>query len=120
VLEPALPDIARLRPDALATGAWRLDIDNNPAVVGGTWTLQRRQDHVHVFLDVTRGWRPRGLPPLMAAVTRVAPVFRNWPMTYCWSATITFGDPPLLSSRWERKSSRRDQSYRRLTTARPR
>jgi hypothetical protein len=47
-------------------------------------------------------------------------VFRNWPMTYHWSATITFGDPPLLSSRWERKSSRRDQSYRRLTTARPR
>ena len=120
VLEPALPDVARLRPDALATGAWRLAIDDNPAVVGGTWTVERRQDHVHVVLDVTRGWRPRGLPPLMAAVTRVAPVFRTWPTTYRWSATITLGDPPLLSSRWERKSSRRDQSYRRLTTARSR
>jgi hypothetical protein len=120
VLEPAFPDIARLRPDVLATGDWRLAIDDNPAVVGGTWTVERRQDHVHVFLDVTRGWRPRGQPPLMAAVTRVAPVFRKWPTTYCWSATITLGDPPLLSSRWERKSSQRDQSYRRLTTARPR
>lgn len=120
VLEPALPDIARLRPGALATGAWRLAIDDNPAVVGGTWTVERRQDHVDVVLDVTRGWTPRGLPPLMAAVTRVAPVFRIWPTTYRWSATITLGDPPLLSSRWERKSSQRDQSYRRLTTARPR
>jgi hypothetical protein len=120
VLEPAVPDIARLRPDALATGAWRLAIDDTPAVVGGTWTVERRQDHVHVVLDVTRGWTPRGLPPLMAAVTRVAPVFRTWPTTYRWSATITLGDPPLLSSRWERKSSQRDQSYRRLTTARPR
>jgi hypothetical protein len=120
VLEPALPDIARLRPGALATGAWRLAIDDNPAVVGGTWTVERRQDHVDVVLDVTRGWTPRGLPPLMAAVTRVAPVVCTWPTTYRWSATITLGDPPLLSSRWERKSSQRDQSYRRLTTARPR
>jgi hypothetical protein len=84
VLEPAFPDIARLRPDVLATGDWRLAINDNPAV------------------------------------TRVAPVFRKWPTTYCWSAAITLGDPPLLSSRWERKSSQRDQSYRRLTTARPR
>jgi hypothetical protein len=60
VLEPAFPDIARLRPDVLATGDWRLAIDDNPAVVGGTWTVERRQDHVHVFLDITRGWRPRG------------------------------------------------------------
>jgi hypothetical protein len=120
VLEPAFPDVARLRPGARATGAWRLDIDDTRTVVGGTWTVERRQDHVDVVLDVTRGWTPRGLPPLMAAVTRVAPVFRNWPKTYRWSATITLDDPPLLSSRWERRSSQRDQSYRRLTTARPR
>jgi hypothetical protein len=120
VLEPAFPDVARVRPGALATGAWRLDIDDHPAVVGGTWTVERRQDHVEIALDVTRGWRPRGLPPLMAVVTRVAPVFRNWPTTYRWSATITLGDPPLLRSRWERTSGQRDQSYRRLTTARPR
>jgi hypothetical protein len=117
VLEPALPDLARLRPGALATGGWRLDIDDSPAVVGGTWTVERRHDRVDVVLDVTHGWRPRGLPPLMAAVTRVAPVFRRWPTTYRWSAIITLGDRPLLSSRWERKGSQRDQSYRRLTTA---
>jgi hypothetical protein len=104
VLHPALPDVARLQPGASATGAWRLDIDSSPAVVGGTWTVERRREQVDLVLDITRGWTPRGLPPLMAAVTRVAPVFRTWPTTYRWSATITL----------------RDQSYRRLTTARPR
>ena len=104
VLQPALPDVARLQPGASATGAWRLDIDSSPAVVGGTWTVERRREQVDLVLDITRGWTPRGLPPLMAAVTRVAPVFRTWPTTYRWSATITL----------------RDQSYRRLTTARPR
>jgi hypothetical protein len=119
-LQPALPDIARLQPGAVATGAWRLAIDTTPAVVGGTWTVERRPGQADLVLDVTRGWTPRGLPPLMAAVTRVAPVFRTWPTTYRWSATITLGDQPMLRSRWERKSSRRDQSYRRLTTARSR
>jgi hypothetical protein len=47
-------------------------------------------------------------------------MFRTWPTTYRCAATITLGDPPLLRSRWERNSSQRDQSYRRLTTARPR
>jgi hypothetical protein len=117
VLAPALPDVAQLRPGDLKTGAWRLDIDRTRAVVGGIWTVERREDHADLVLDVTRGWTPRGLPPLMAAVTRVAPVFRTWPMTYRWAATITLGDQPMLRSRWERKSSQRDQSYRRLTTA---
>ena len=120
VLEPALPDLARLRTGVPVTGAWRVDIDDHSAVVGGTWTAERRQDHVDLVLDATRGWTPRGLPPLMAAVTRVAPVFRTWPTTYRWSATIRLGDQPILSSRWERKSGQRDRSYRRLTGARPR
>jgi len=120
VLAPALPNLARLRPGAEAAGDWRLDIDDTSAVVGGIWAAERRQDHVDLVLDVTRGWTPRGLPPLMAAVTRVAPVFRTWPTTYRWSATITLGDQPMLRSRWERKTGQRDQSYRRLTTARRR
>jgi hypothetical protein len=48
----------------------------------------------------TRGWKPAGLPPLMAAVTRLAPVFRSWPTTYRWSGTVTLGDRPTLRSRW--------------------
>jgi hypothetical protein len=115
-LDPALPDLVRLAPGARVQGAWRLSVDDDPAVVGGTWTAQRHQDRVKLVLDVTRGWRPKGLPPLMAAVTRAAPVFRTWPTTYRWTATVTLGDQPTLRSSWERKGNRRDQSYRRLTT----
>jgi hypothetical protein len=116
-LEPALPDLATLAPGAHVAGVWRLAVDDDPAVVGGTWSAQRRRDRrVDLVLDVTRGWRPRGLPPLMAAVTRLAPIFRTWPTTYRWSATVILGDQPTLRSRWERTDDRRDRSYRRLTT----
>jgi hypothetical protein len=101
-------------------GTWQLRIDANPAVVGGFWTVYRRQDCVELVLDVVLGWRPAGLPLLMTAVTKVAPVFRTWPATYRWSATVTLGDQPTLVSRWERKGVQRDESYQRLTTSRSR
>jgi hypothetical protein len=81
--------------------------------------LKRRQDHIDLVLDVTRGWTPRGCRP-HGGCHPGRPVFRTWPTTYRWSATIALGDQPMLRSRWQRKSKQRDQSYRRLTTARPR
>jgi hypothetical protein len=116
-LAPALPDVARLRPRMTVEGTWRLGVDGDPHVVGGFWTVERRADRVELVLDVVQGWRPRGLPLLMMAVTRLAPVFRTWPSTYRWSGTITLGDRPNLRSRWERKGGQRDESYQRLTTA---
>jgi hypothetical protein len=114
-LEPALPDLTSLASGVRVRGVWRLGVDDDPTVVGGTWTASRSGERVDLVLDVTRGWRPKGLPLLMAAVTRVAPVFRRWPTTYRWTATVTLGNEPTLRSRWERKGDRRDQSYRRLT-----
>jgi hypothetical protein len=118
-LAPAL-QVARLRPQQSIEGIWQLDIDGDPAVVGGCWAAERRQDVVELVLDVLRGWRPTGLPPLMAAVTRVAPVFRTWPTTYRWRGMVTLGNQPTLTARWERKGNRRDESYRRLTRPRSR
>jgi hypothetical protein len=114
-LAPALPDLVRLRPSMTLEGTWQVGIDNDPAVVGGIWTVERRQDRAELVLDVVQGWRAVGLPALMAAVTRLASVFRSWPTTYRWSATVSLGDRPTLSSRWERKEGQRDESYRRLT-----
>ena len=115
-LEPALPDPAGLAPGASLAGAWRVAVDDDPAVVAGTWTAGRTGNRVDLVLDVTGGWRPKGLPPLMAAVTRAAPIFRRWPTTYRWTGTVTLGDQPALRSHWQRTGGRRDQSYRRLTT----
>ena len=119
-LIPALVDITQLRSGMTVEGTWRLGIDGDPAVVGGFWTIYRHQDRIELVLDVVRGWRPTGLAPLMTAVTRIAPVFRSWPTTYRWSGTLILGDRPTLSSWWERKGVRRDESYQRLTTPRAR
>jgi hypothetical protein len=75
-------------------GTWQLGIESDPVVVGGFWTAERRQAVVELVLDILRGWRPTGLPPVMAVVTRLAPVFRSWPTTYRWRERSPWGTSP--------------------------
>jgi hypothetical protein len=116
VLEPGLPALAGLSEGSPAGGAWRIIVDGRQ-ITGGRWHATRHGDEVDLGLDVTRRWRPpSGLPPLLRIVTRVIPVFRRWPTTYRWRATVTLGDPPTMTSTWERVDGDRGEAYRRATT----
>lgn len=112
-LDPPFPALGT--PVGACDGAWSVVIDDAP-VVAGSWRVRPADGEVHVELDVTQGWRPEGLPLLMSIVTRVAPVFRTWPTTYRWTATLVDGDDePTVTSRWTRTKGDRGESYRALT-----
>jgi hypothetical protein len=113
-LRPAFPDVTTLVDDAGAVGSWRVYAEGVPPLTGGTWMVVRRRGEVRIGLEVTERWRPGRLPPLLALVTRVVPVFRRWPTTYRWRATVTLGEDPTMVSHWER-TGERDDSYRRAT-----
>jgi hypothetical protein len=112
-LAPAVPDLSRLESEVDVDGEWDLAIDDMS--IGGTWWGRRRDQRVDLMMDVTRGWQPTGLPPLMRLMTGLVRMFRTWPTSYRWTAAITLDPVPRMSSRWERKGARRDGSYRRLT-----
>ncbi|HSJ29709.1 MAG TPA: hypothetical protein VLB67_16005 [Acidimicrobiia bacterium] len=111
-LQPGFPHVQS--PDGSVEGAWTVSIDGMP-ITGGEWSAIRHDDRIDVSLDVTRPWKPAaGQSPLMRIVTRVAPVFRRWPTTYRWDATIELGDAgSMIDGRWSRIGG--DDSYRRLT-----
>lgn len=113
-LRPSFPDIDRLADGEEARGAWRILAEGVPPITGGIWTAARGGDRVTVGMEVTERWRPGPLPWLMRTVTSVVPVFRRWPTTYRWTATITLGEHPVMTSRWER-TGEPDDSYRRAT-----
>ena len=111
----ALADGSALADGARRTGTWAVEVCGAP-ITGGTWHAGRTGDVVGLGLDVTQRWRPRGLPLLMRVVTRAAPVFRRWPTTYRWRATLTVGDEPRLTSAWTRTEDGGADAYRRATS----
>jgi hypothetical protein len=113
-LEPALPDLAAL-PDAVTIdGTWRIEVDG-ATITGGRWRATRTGQVVRLALDVEQTWKPHALPLLMRVVTRVIPVFRQWPKTYRWRGTVWLGPEPTLTSAWERTTTDAADGYRRAT-----
>lgn len=85
------------------SGTWLIDIADEPALTGGDWMAERRGEEVRLGLSVTRRWRPVHLQPAMRVVTLLAPVFRSWPTTYRWDATIDLAVwPAVARSGWSR------------------
>ncbi|MDN4479439.1 hypothetical protein [Demequina muriae] len=110
---PAFPDLRRVDAGDERAGEWRIGVDGR-TLTGGTWTVAGAADRAEVHLIVTRRWRPRGLPWLMRVVTTVIPVFRRWPTSYAWRATMPSVDG-AMRSRWERTRTEDGAQYRQAT-----
>ncbi|WP_152650290.1 hypothetical protein [Demequina aestuarii] len=110
---PAFPDLRRVDAGDEHAGEWRIGVDGC-TLTGGTWTVAGAADRAEVHLAVTRRWRPRGLPWLMRTVTTVIPVFRRWPTSYAWRATMPSVDGPMRSH-WERIRREDGAGYRKAT-----
>lgn len=115
--DPPFPDLGKPGPDAGDEGSWRVAVDGI-RLVSGVWRVQPDGGDTRVDLDVTEGWKPRRLPWLMSVVTRLADVFRTWPTTYRWTATVSQDGGPVMTSKWERTTDDRAESYRSLTRSR--
>jgi hypothetical protein len=100
---PTFPNLRALRPGDRVTGEWTIDVADQPALTGGTWSVARADHGADLAMQVTRPWQPRGLPLSLRLVTTVARVFRNWPTTYRWTAEVDLSsDPPGMRSAWTR------------------
>lgn len=104
LFDPPLPDPRSLATHAQRSGDLLLQADD-VTQLRGRYGLRRDGDRVELVVDRFRPWRTRTRRPLLAALFRL-PVFRRWPTTYRWEATLDLGgEPELLDSRWIRRPS---------------
>jgi hypothetical protein len=103
LLEPPLPDLRLLPAHTHRQGAILLQADHTTEL-RGRYELSRADDRISLVIEGFGPWRTRLRRPLLALLFRL-PVFRRWPTTYRWHATLDLGATPheRWSSRWFRR-----------------
>jgi hypothetical protein len=104
-LDPPLPDLQRLPVGTRDRGVVTLQADG-VTELRGRYAFIRHDDRAEIVIDRIGPWRTRQRRPLFAVLFRL-PVFRRWPTTYRWQATLEFTDEPTFSSGWTRRSGQR-------------
>ena len=106
---PAIPHLLAMRDGADVSGAFRIATQPPAGIVTGTWRIVRQGRHLRLEATPSGGWTPGEAPPMARLLFRVASVFRTWPTTYSWMATLPLPEPGEdvegslpLESVWER------------------
>lgn len=101
---PPIPDLASLRDGATTDGEFRISTDPSMGIISGDYQVQRQADTVKVTIHPSGGWQPQPDRFSLKLVYALGRFFRNWPKTYEWQATLTFGEDAevAVDARWRR------------------
>jgi hypothetical protein len=107
--EPAIPHLLAMRDGADVSGAFRITTEPPAGIVTGAWRIVRRDGRLHLEATPSGGWTPGEAPPMARLLFRAVSMFRSWPTTYAWTATLERPQPGEavegflpLESAWER------------------
>jgi hypothetical protein len=101
---PAFPDVINLRDGAQLDGAFHIDFEKSMGSMGGVYQVRRSGDQVNIELHPAGGWLPGVRQWSVRLMFFVVKLFKNWPKTYRWTATLDVSQPgaPQLHSQWSR------------------
>jgi hypothetical protein len=101
-LDPPLPDPRLVPPPARLQGSVQLLADG-ATQLEGRYELERTNGQVTLVIDRIGPWRTWQRRPLLGVLFRL-PIFRRWPTTYRWEATLELTASPgsAWRSRWSR------------------
>jgi hypothetical protein len=102
VLDPPLPDARHLTASTRRQGSLLLQADRTTEL-RGRYEVIGTEDGADLTIDGIGPWRTRLRRPLLALLFRL-PLFRRWPTTYRWHATLdlTTTTQGRLTARWTR------------------
>jgi len=106
---PAVPHLLALADRSVVEGDFHITTEPPAGVVTGTWRVAREGQRLEFDLTPSGGWTPGDAQPMARLLFRLVPVFRRWPATYRWHATMDLPDgdeaprgPLPLTAGWER------------------
>ena len=103
-LDPPLPDLLALAPNAVMVGRFAVGVDDLE-MIAGEYHVERTAHEVALAMRATEPWSPAGGPLVWLTLRMFPSFFRTWAMTYRWEATVTLEGEPHITSGWSRISS---------------
>lgn len=104
--EPALPDIRCLEAGEQVEGAFTIDMGDQLGSVGGKYRYECMEDkQIKVQVNPTEGWKvgKNCNKTVFLLVSKFIKVFKAWPKSYQWDATLTPHDGGFkIASKWRR------------------
>jgi hypothetical protein len=106
---PALPQLLALRDEVEVSGAFRISGNPTAGTVTGRWRISRHGRELRLEAIPAGGWTPGEAPRMARVLFRAVSMFRSWPTTYVWNATLQLPSPDAemhdslpLQSAWQR------------------
>lgn len=101
---PAIPDLACLKDDIEVNGHFTITTDQSTGNIRGGFSLKRNLNTIKIQIQPKEGWQPNEKRWILKVLFKVVKVFKEWPKSYVWYATISFDIPnqPVIQSNWER------------------
>ncbi len=102
--DPPFPNLVHLMADAKAEGSFTIAGDPSTGSVYGHYSVNTTGEFTEIVLVPSGGWSPAPDRFSLRLLYRIAGVFREWPETYSWTATIARDQAEQwhMQSRWER------------------
>ncbi len=99
--DPPIPDLAALRDGVEIAGRFIIKCPRKAGRISGTYALTCRKQTVNLRVHPSGGWQPNEKKLLMKALYLIAPMFRTWPRTYIWNATLNL-EKSHITAAWQR------------------
>lgn len=101
---PPLPDIICLKDAVITNGKFMTKTDNSTGSIRGEYYLKRHGNEIEIKIHPNKGWVPNENKLFLKLLFLIVKVFKNWPKSYVWNATIKLNETnhPLMRSSWSR------------------
>lgn len=108
IFDPPFPNTAALPDGARVDGAFTIQMDPSMGQVNGQYRVERRGEQVDMSVHPSGGWQPGVRNRSVRLIFFLARIFKNWPKTYYWVASIDLAraDGLWMKSGWQRSAKK--------------
>jgi hypothetical protein len=103
--EPGFPDISSLETNSIKKGSFKIMGHSSTGYVQGEYVVEKGNDGIQISLIPAKGWKPKPDRVSLRFLYKVIKIFRTWPATYEWTASVIEDENHnlFMQSSWARK-----------------